>query len=208
MVDILPKNVTRLIALLQKLPGIGPKMAARLTIFMLSKPEADLTELGAAVGELRAGIARCERCFHLTTESTQPCLICQDTSRDPALLCVVEEALDCYAIEKLRSFRGRYHILGGVISPIDGIGPGELTIISLLERVKEDGEIREVILATNPSLEGEATANYLKHELAHIIEAPRKLTISRIARGLPTGGALEYADELTLSRALEGRQKY
>ncbi len=203
MSKILPETVSKLIEEFAKLPGVGPKTASRLTFYLLSKSQSDLETFGQAVLNLKKQLTTCQECFNITEKS--PCEICADPKRDKNLLMVVEEPLDIVALEKT-GFTGRYHVLGGVISPIEGIGPENLRISELLAKMKKDKEIKEIILATDPSLEGEATAMYLAREIQKL--ALPKLAITRIARGLPVGGDLEYADEITLTRALEGRKEY
>lgn len=197
--DLVAGPVSRLIDAFVRLPGIGPKTAARLTFYLLRAPEEVAMDLAEALRDLKARVTFCERCHHITEAS--PCAICSDEGRDHGLLCVVEEPLDVLAIERTRQYRGVYHVLHGAISPIDGIGPEDLKIADLLTRVASGG-IREVVLATNPNLEGEATAMYIARQLA---QWPVRVT--RLARGLPVGGDLEYADEVTLARALEGRRE-
>ncbi len=203
MSRILPDSVSKLIEEFAKLPGVGPKTASRLTFYLLTKGEQDLKNFGEAVLNLKKMLKICQSCYNITEKS--PCEICEDPKRDRSILMVVEEPLDIVALEKT-GFTGRYHVLGGVISPIEGIGPENLRIGELLARIKEDRGIKEIILATDPSLEGEATAMYLAREFQKL--ALPKLMITRIARGLPVGGDLEYADEITLTRALEGRKEY
>ncbi len=198
--NIIPKNVEKLIEEFSQLPGIGPKTAERLTFYLLRSADSQIDELGRAVTQLKKNIRTCSICSNIT--ETDPCLICSNTSRDNSLICVVEEPLDIVAIEKTGKYKGFYHVLGGVISPIEGIGPDELYVKELIERLKNK-EVKEVILATNPSIEGEATALYLQKLIR-----PKEVRITRIARGLPVGGDLEYADEITLVRALEGRLDY
>lgn len=197
----LPKSLQRVIEEFSRLPGIGPKSAGRLAFHLVRQGPRSSESLGRAVGELHTHLKFCSTCFNITEED--PCPICSDERRDPSLLCVVEQPLDTVAVEKT-GFAGRYHVLGGAISPIDGIGPGELRIGELLRRLEEDRAITELILATNPSLEGEATALYIQKQISEA--GGRSLTVSRIAHGLPVGGDLEYADAVTLSRALEGRR--
>jgi recombination protein RecR len=194
-----PEPVARLIDALQRLPGIGPKTAQRLTFFMLKRPLDEVRELGEALFAIKEKITYCRTCFNVT--DTNPCAICNDPRRDPGVICVVEEPNDLLAMERTGEFRGRYHVLLGALSPLDGIGPDDLKIRELLARL--DGmETTEVILATNPNVEGEATALYLAKLLR-----PLAVRITRIARGLPVGGDLEYADQVTLSKALEGRRE-
>jgi recombination protein RecR len=183
---------------LGRLPGIGPKSAQRIAFHLLKLPVADVERLSRSIIEAKERMRFCAQCFNIS--ESELCGICVDARRDPSVMCVVEEARDIVAIEKTGEFRGRYHVLLGAISPIDGIGPEQLKIRELLTRLR-GGEITEVILCTNPNIEGEATALYLARLLK-----PIGLTVTRIASGLPVGGDLEYADELTLGRALEGRR--
>jgi recombination protein RecR len=194
-----PEPVARLIEALQRLPGIGPKTAQRLAFFLLKRPADEVGELSVALTELKTRIIHCTRCFNVTEEDL--CRICRDPARDSRSLCVVEEPNDLLALERTGEFKGRYHVLLGALSPLDGIGPEDIKVRELLVRL--DGEqVDEVILATNPSVEGEATAIYLAK-----LMKPLGVRITRIARGLPVGGDLEYADEVTLSKALEGRKE-
>jgi recombination protein RecR len=197
--------VARLIEALSRLPGVGPKTAQRLTYHLLRAPEAEARALAAALVAVRDEVVYCESCFNISTGPL--CPICADPSRDDARVCVVEEPLDVLAIERTRSFKGRYHVLHGAISPMDGIGPDRLKVRELLERASrrcDDGEAyEEVVLATNPTLEGEATAMYLAERLTDDVKL-----ITRIARGIPVGGDLEYADEVTLVRAMQGRRAF
>ncbi len=181
-----------------RLPGIGPKSAQRITFHILQSPSFDVSRLATLLAEVREKVRFCEICGNVTEQAT--CSICRDPRRDPTSICVVEEAKDVVAIERTREFRGLYHVLGGVISPIAGIGPEDLRITQLMQRLA-DGTVQEVILATNPNLEGEATATYLSR-LLHTLE----IAVTRLASGLPVGGDLEYADEVTLGRAFEGRR--
>ncbi len=194
-----PPSVGRLVEALQRLPGIGPKTAQRLTFHLLKQPEAAVRELAEALIDLKARVVHCSRCFNVTDED--PCRICADPARDAGLLCVVEEPNDLMAMERTGEYRGRYHVLLGALSPLEGIGPDELKVRELLQRLEAD-RVREVILATNPNVEGDATAIYLAKLLR-----PLGVPVTRIARGLPVGGDLEYADEVTLARALEGRKE-
>jgi len=191
--------VARLIEEFNKLPGIGPKTAQRLTFFLLRAPAEQARALAEAILQVKAKIVFCSICFNITDKD--PCAICAGADRDPTAICVVEEPLDILALERTRQYRGLYHVLHGAISPVDGIGPEDLKVRELLERLKKSA-IQEVILATNPNLEGEATAMYL----ARLIQ-PTGIRVTRLARGLPVGGDLEYADEVTLARALEGRRE-
>jgi len=183
---------------LGRLPGIGPKSAQRIAFHLLKLPAADVERLSRSITEAKDRVRFCARCFNVS--ETELCGICLDDRRDQTVLCVVEEARDVVAIEKTGEFRGRYHVLLGAISPIDGIGPEQLKIRELLTQLGS-GDVTEVIICTNPNIEGEATALYLARLLK-----PLGLVVSRIASGLPVGGDLEYADELTLGRALEGRR--
>ena len=182
-----------------QLPGIGPKSAQRMAIHVLEADEDDVARLVDAINAVRTRVRHCEICGNVTEEPT--CSICRDARRDPTKVCVVQEPKDIQAVEAARVFRGRYHVLGGVIDPIHGIGPEQLRIAALMKRLGE-GEIAEVILATNPNVEGEATAAYLARMLSTM-----GIETSRLAMGLPMGGDLEYADSVTLGRALEGRRR-
>ena len=194
-----PEPVARLIDALQRLPGIGPKTAQRLTFYLLKRPADEVRELGGALSAMKEKITYCRVCFNVTDED--PCHICNDPRRDPNVICVVEEPNDLLAMERTGEYRGRYHVLLGALSPLEGIGPDDLKIRELLARL--DGkETAEVILATNPNVEGEATALYLAKLLRPLV-----VRVTRIARGLPVGGDLEYADQVTLSKALEGRRE-
>jgi recombination protein RecR len=190
--------VQDLIDELGRLPGVGPKSAQRIAFHLLAADPVDVRRLAHVLVEVKDRVKFCSVCGNVAEEET--CRICRDPRRDPAVLCVVEEPKDVVAIERTREYRGRYHVLGGSISPIDGIGPDELRIRELLPRLA-DGNVNEVILATDPNLEGEATATYLTRLLK-----PMGLRVTRLASGLPVGGDLEYADEVTLGRAFEGRR--
>jgi recombination protein RecR len=194
-----PPAIARLIEALERLPGIGPKTAQRLAFHLLKQPAASVRDLADALVEIKTRVVHCSACFNFTDQD--PCRICGDPGRDAGLLCVVEEPNDLVAMERTGEYRGRYHVLLGALSPLDGIGPDEIKVRELLARV-EGNHIREIILATNPNVEGDATALYLSKLLR-----PLGLRVTRIARGLPVGGDLEYADEVTLSRALEGRRE-
>lgn len=192
--------IQRLVEAFNRLPGIGPKSAQRLAYYILRAPIEEARDLATALIEVKERVVLCSRCQDITDQD--PCRICSDTSRDPSVLCVVEEPLDLRAIERTNGFRGRFHVLHGVISPADGVGPDDLKIAQLLTRLRdEDSAVTEIIVATNPNLEGEATAMYVAQLLSAM---PARVT--RLARGLPMGGDLEYADEVTVSRALEGRR--
>ena len=191
--------VQRLIDELARLPGIGQKSAQRLAFHILNVEEVDANRLADAIVEMRRDVRLCSRCFNVTAE--EECSICRDLRRDPAMVCVVERAQDIPVLEKTQEFSGRYHVLGGAISPIAGIGPDQLRVSELVERVDAEG-IKEVIVATNPTVEGDTTALYLARLLK-----PLGITVTRLASGLPVGGDLDYADEITLGRALTGRKE-
>ena len=192
--------VGKLVQEFHKLPGIGPKSAQRLTYHLVRMPEDEARSLAEAIISIKERIILCSTCYNIT--ESDPCHLCSNPTRDQTRICVVEEALDVLAIERTGVYKGLFHVLHGVISPMNGIGPDDLKIQPLLARLKDD-EVREIVLATNPNLEGEATAMYL-----HKLIAPLGIKISRPARGLPVGGDLEYADEVTLGRAMEGRQDF
>jgi recombination protein RecR len=192
-----PRALARLVEELEKLPGVGPKTAQRLAFHLLGRPKEEVEALAQAMLQVKEKIRTCRQCRTFSEEEL--CSICSDTRRDPHLLCVVAEARDLHALERSSEFRGRYHVLGGLLSPIEGIGPDDISIPALLQRLQA-GEITEVILATNPVVEGDATAAYL----AGLIK-PLGIKVTRIALGLPVGGDLDYADEITVSRALSGR---
>ena len=191
--------VSRLIEELSKLPGIGPKSAARLTYYLLRIPEAEARALAEAIIAVKEKTVLCSSCQNIT--DSNPCAVCASKERDHSIICVVKDPLDIMALERTGQYRGLYHVLHGVLSPMDGIGPDDLKIKELLQRLKTSS-VKEVILATNPNLEGEATAMYLQRLLS-----PFRVRLTRLARGLPVGGDLEYADEVTLTHALEGRQE-
>lgn len=197
---IVPSAVEKLIEELGKLPGVGPRTAERLAFHMLKADPHKAQSLGAALDSLHAGVHSCRVCHNFAEADT--CAVCEAPGRERQTIAVVEEPFDVVALEKTGLYQGLYHVLGGVISPIDGIGPDALEISSLLRRVETDG-IEEVILATNPSLEGESTAMYIRQQLE-----PSGIKVTRLARGLPVGGDLEYADQITLGRALQGRQTF
>jgi len=196
----LPRSLEQLINEFAKLPGIGPKSAQRLAFYLLKKDSVDLESFAQAVGNLKVGVMFCSRCH--TMSETDPCNVCTDPHRDQTLICLVEDPMDAIAIDKTGQFKGVFHILGGVLNPMDGIGPEKLNIESLRKRIT-DQNVSELIIATNPSLEGETTAMHLAKQFQSL-----GIKITRIARGLPMGGDLEYADEITLSRAMEGRREY
>lgn len=193
------KPLARLIQELSRLPGIGGKSAQRLAFHILSMTEQDASAIAEAILEAKRSMKYCSICGNLT--DVDPCDICQDGSRDPSVICVVESPRDVAAMERIREFRGNYHVLHGAISPMDGIGPEDINLKQLIIRLQQN-DVKEVILATNPNIEGEATAMYA----ARLIK-PSGIKVSRIAHGIPVGGDLEYADEITLSKAMEGRRE-
>ena len=198
--QLIPRPIERLINEFAKLPGVGPRTAERLTFFLLRGANEQAQELGQALLDMREGVQTCQACYNLSDQAT--CVICSNSQRNQHQIAVVEEPLDVVAIEKTGIYQGLYHVLGGVISPIEGIGPDKLTIKPLLQRIAASAEM-ELIIATNPSTEGETTAMYIRNQLK---DGPAKIT--RLARGLPVGGDLEYADQVTLGRALQGRQRF
>lgn len=191
--------LANLINELTRLPGIGEKSAARLAYHILKRPAADAEALATAIMEVKSKIVRCSSCNNMT--DVQPCALCSDPRRDPGLLCVVEEAFNIPTVESTRDFRGLYHVLLGALSPLKGVGPDEIDVAGLVRRIKA-GQIREVIVATNPNVEGEATALYIAQQIR-----PLGVRVTRLAFGLPVGGDLEYADQVTMSKALEGRRE-
>ncbi len=197
---LLPEPIQNLINALSRLPGVGPKTASRLTFYLLRAPEDISHDLAEALITLKSGTTYCQICYNITTAGREQCEVCSSDHRDPGLICVVEEPLDVLALERTGAYTGRYHVLHGALSPIEGIGPDQLKMREMIERVQAGG-VNEVILATNPSLEGDYTAAYLRQQLA-----PLGVKMTRLARGLPVGGDLEYADQNTLLRALSGRQ--
>ena len=198
---ILPEPIQNLVNALARLPGIGPKTASRLAFYLLRAPQEVSLDLAQALVQLKSSTSFCPVCFNITLAGRSECEICASAGRDPGLICVVEEPLDVIALERTDAFSGRYHVLHGTLNPIEGIGPEDLRIRELVERVRGGG-VKEVILATNPSMEGDYTAAYLRQQLA-----PFGVRLTRLARGLPVGGDLEYADQGTLVKALFGRQE-
>ncbi|SDY33167.1 MULTISPECIES: recombination mediator RecR [Salimicrobium] len=194
-----PEPISKLIDSFTKLPGIGPKTAVRLAFYVLEMEEDDVLEFGKALVNAKRELTHCTNCGHITDQD--PCAICQDESRDSALICVVQDPKDVIAMEKMKEFSGKYHVLHGAISPMDGIGPEDINVESLIKRLKDEG-VEELIIATNPNVEGEATAMYISR-----LVKPAGIRTTRIAHGLPVGGDLEYADEVTLSKAMEGRRE-
>ncbi len=197
---LLPEPIQDLINAFARLPGIGPKTASRLTFYLLRAPEDQARTLAGALDNLRSGTSYCPVCFNIMAAGRLECEVCASSERDPGLLCVVEEPLDVLALERVGAYTGRYHVLHGALSPIEGIGPENLKIRELIGRI-QSGNIKEIILATNPSMEGDYTAAYLRQQIL-----PFGVRLTRLARGLPVGGDLEYADQNTLLRALSGRQ--
>lgn len=197
-----PRVIQNLIDAFEKLPGIGPKTAQRLTFYLLHNPQKELDSFSEAIASLKKKTKICSLCFNV--DEGDPCSICQDRSREQTKICVVEEPLDVLAIERSNFYQGLYHVLHGVISPLDNIGPEELHVHDLMPRLK-NSKVKELILATNPNMEGEATAMYIMRLVNPKVVG---LKVTRIGRGLPTGADLEYADETTLKRAFEGRRKY
>jgi recombination protein RecR len=195
--DVTPAPVLKLIDEFSRLPGIGPKTASRLTFYLLRTNPEQALALAEALQELHAKVTFCSKCFNITEQD--PCAVCSNEHRDRSLICLVEEPLDVLAIERTRDYHGLYHVLHGRISPVEGIGPEDLKIAELVDRVRQE-KPREIIIATNPNTEGEATAMYIVRQLEG-----SGVAVTRLARGLPIGGDLEYADEVTLSRALTGR---
>jgi recombination protein RecR len=204
----LPRSLRQLIESFEKLPGIGPKTAQRLAFYLLHVPQEQLDEFAEAAENLKKNTVLCSICFNVAEKD--PCPVCSDQNRDKSVICVVEQPLDVLALEKTGSFKGLYHVLHGAISPLNNIGPDELYIEQLLDRLTPHVlPIMEIILATNPNMEGEATAMYIAKQLRELSAISHQpLAITRLGQGLPTGADLEYADEVTLSRALEGRREY
>lgn len=203
----IPKAIQNLIESFERLPGIGPKTAQRLTFYLLHVPQEELDRFSQSVQGLKRGTVICSSCF--TVGETDPCQICSDQTRNTSIICVVEQPLDVMALEKNGKYTGLYHVLHGKIDPLNNIGPDEIFIRQLIERVKGQGErVKEIILATNPTMEGEATAMYLQKQIKQEFENGHRIKITRIGRGLPVGADIEYADEVTLQRAMEGRQDY
>ncbi|MCG7331184.1 recombination mediator RecR [Salinicoccus roseus] len=192
-----PEPISKLIDSFMKLPGIGPKTAQRLAFYVLNMKEDDVVNFSRSLMEVKRDLQFCSVCGHIT--DIDPCYICQDKNRDRSIVCVVQDTKDVIAMEKMREYRGMYHVLHGAISPMDGIGPEDINVATLIERLKDD-QIKEIILATNPNIEGESTAMYISR-----LVKPIGVKITRLAHGLPVGGDLEYADEVTLSKAIEYR---
>ena len=198
---LLPEPLQNVVNALARLPGIGPKSASRLAFYLLRAPDNVAQELADALQGMKSQLANCPQCFNITMVGRERCEICEHPQRDPAVICVVEDSLDVLALERNGGFTGHYHVLHGLLSPIDGTEPKDLKIAELFKRI-QGGGVREIILATNPSMEGDATAMYLQRQIE-----PLGIQVTRLARGLPVGGDLEYADQNTLLRALAGRQR-
>ncbi|SDC72591.1 recombination mediator RecR [Shouchella lonarensis] len=195
-----PQPIAKLIEGFTYLPGIGPKTATRLAFHILDMKEDDVLSFAKALVHAKRDLTYCTRCHHIT--DTDPCYVCEDMKRDQTTICVVQEVRDLIAMEKMREYTGLYHVLHGAISPMDGIGPEDIKVVELIKRLQEDDNKQEVIIATNPTIEGEATAMYISRLLK-----PTGIKVTRLAHGLPVGGDLEYADEMTLSKAIEGRRE-
>lgn len=193
-----PEPIAKLIDSFMKLPGIGPKTAVRLAFFVLNMKEDDVLDFGKALVNAKRNLTHCSICHNITDRD--PCSICDDPHRDKSVICVVQDPKDVMAMEKMKEYNGQYHVLHGAISPMDGVGPEDIKVPDLIKRLQDD-TVKEIILATNPNIEGEATAMYISR-----LVKPTGIRITRIAHGLPVGGDLEYADEVTLSKALEGRR--
>lgn len=194
-----PEPIAKLIEGFMKLPGIGPKTASRLAFFVLTMKEDDVLDLAKGLANAKRHLSYCTVCGHITDQD--PCYICQDTTRDRSIICVVQDSKDVIAMERMKEYDGQYHVLNGAISPMDGIGPEDINVPDLIKRLEDEG-IKEIILATNPTIEGEATSMYISR-----LVKPIGIKVTRIAHGLPIGGDLEYADEVTLSKAMEGRRE-
>ena len=201
MSNAIPESVNKLVEAFSRLPGVGPKTASRLTFYLLRAPEEISFGLADALREMKTSTTFCDVCFNITDAGHNPCAVCANPNRDETLIAVVEEPLDLLAIERTGSYSGKYHVLHGAISPTSGIGPDDLKIKELMTRV-EDGKVLEVIIATNPGYEGDATAMYIQRELG-----AKGVKVTRLARGLPMGGDIEYVDSVTLTRALQGRSE-
>ena len=205
--SLLPKSLEKLIESFERLPGVGPKTAQRLAFYLLHVPQGDLDRVAGALSDLRKHTILCSICKNVTEQD--PCVVCSNPQRDQGIICVVEQPTDVLSIEKTGKFKGVYHVLHGCIDPLNNIGPDEIYIADLLKRVQGIGNsIQEIILATNPNMEGEATGMYITKQLNELRVTNNQLRITRLAHGLPVGADIEYADEVTLSRALEGRREY
>ncbi|WP_078393298.1 recombination mediator RecR [Shouchella patagoniensis] len=195
-----PKPIAKLIEGFTRLPGIGPKTASRLAFHVLDMKEDDVLDFAKALVHAKRDLTYCSQCHNIT--DSDPCQICSDSHRDQTMICVIQESRDLIAMEKMREYTGLYHVLQGAISPMDGIGPEDIKVAELIKRLQTNEEVQEVIIATNPTIEGEATAMYMSRLIK-----PTGIKVTRLAHGLPVGGDLEYADEVTLSKAIEGRRE-
>lgn len=195
-----PKPIAKLIEGFTRLPGIGPKTASRLAFHVLDMKEDDVLDFAKALVHAKRDLTYCSQCHNIT--DSDPCQICGDSHRDQTMICVIQESRDLIAMEKMREYTGLYHVLQGAISPMDGIGPEDIKVAELIKRLQTNEEVQEVIIATNPTIEGEATAMYMSRLIK-----PTGIKVTRLAHGLPVGGDLEYADEVTLSKAIEGRRE-
>ncbi len=204
---ILPRSIERLIESFQKLPGIGPKTAQRLTFYLLHVPQTQLDAFSESVKNLKTATVYCSKCFNVG--ESDPCVVCASLDRDENTICVVENPIDILSLERTGKYKGVYHVLHGVISPLNNIGPDEIKIAELIQRIKKNNQIEEIILATNSNIEGEATSMYIVREIKSLPPAGgSKVKITRLAQGMPVGGDLEYADDMTLGHALSGRREY
>lgn len=199
----LPKAINKVIENFERLPGVGPKTAQRLAFYLLHVPQSDLEDFAKNLSNLKKETITCSKCFNVG--ESDPCWVCSDSDRDSKTICVVEDALDLLAVERSGKYKGSYHVLHGVIDPLNSIGPDDIYIPQLLTRLKKENEAEEVIIATNPTMEGEATSLYIVRDVEKLFP---KIKITRIGHGLPIGADLEYADETTIERALEGRREY
>lgn len=207
--NILPKAITRVIESFEKLPGIGPKTAQRLAFYLFHVPQEELDKFSQNLKNLKSSVLLCSVCKNIA--ETDPCAICSDESRDQSVICVVEQPTDVLSFERTGQYKGLYHVLHGAIDPLNNIGPDEIYLNELIQRVKrQESKVKEIILATNPNMEGEATAMYIQKQLSQLTTSLNAggLNITRIAHGLPVGADIEYADEVTLGRALDGRRQY
>ncbi len=205
----LPKALEQVIENFERLPGIGPKTAQRLGFYLLHVPQSDLDTFAQNLHNLKEGTTLCSQCFNIG--EADPCWVCSDANRDSSTICIVEDALDLIAVERSGKFKGMYHVLHGVIDPLNSIGPEDIYIPQLFSRIKKNPDIKELILATNPTMEGEATSLFIAREISESrqnLNPTEKIVITRIGRGLPIGSDMEYADEVTIERALEGRREY
>ncbi len=207
IMSTLAKPVAKLIEAFEKLPGIGPKSASRLTFYLLHVPQTELDAFAQALTNLKKNTVECSLCFNVS--EADPCPICSSSTRDKTVICVVEQPIDILSLERTGKFGGVYHVLHGALNPLANIGPDEIRILELVKRIMNGHRVKEIILATNLSMEGEATAMYIQKQITNAkLHMPTEIKVSRIAHGLPMGADLEYADEMTLTQALEGRREY